>query len=140
ASQGGRIESTPAAEVASVTGPVMPETANPGGSSAAVATAPPPATATAGTPSFASQFTFDTLLARCAQGEWNPDPKTMLFFNREENARGAEQSRTLRSRLYQMREKVSLKKILVTSALPKEGKSFVSANLAQVLVKQHGRR
>jgi protein-tyrosine kinase len=91
-------------------------------------------------PSFASQYTFDTLLARCTQGEWRPDPKTMLFFNREENARGAEQFRTLRSRLYQMRDKVSLKKILVTSALPKEGKSFVSANLAQVLVKQHGRR
>jgi capsular exopolysaccharide synthesis family protein len=33
-----------------------------------------------------------------------------------------------------------LKKILVTSALPKEGKSFTSANLAQVLVRQHGRR
>lgn len=142
ASQGGRVESTPAADMAApVTGPVMPETANPGGSSAAVATAPAPIGATgAGMPSFASQFTFDTLLARCAQGEWNPDPKTMLFFNREENARGAEQFRTLRSRLYQMREKGSLKKILVTSALPKEGKSFVSANLAQVLVKQHGRR
>ncbi len=28
----------------------------------------------------------------------------------------------------------------MTSALPKEGKSFTSANLAQVLVRQHGRR
>jgi protein-tyrosine kinase len=28
----------------------------------------------------------------------------------------------------------------VTSALPKEGKSFTAANLAQVIVKQHGRR
>lgn len=138
ASQGGRLDSAPAAEtVAPVTAPVMPETANPG-SSAAVAAAP--AGPAQGMPSFASQFTFDTLLARCSQGEWNPDARTMLFFNREENARGAEQFRTLRSRLYQMREKVSMKKILVTSALPKEGKSFVSANLAQVLVKQHGRR
>jgi len=64
----------------------------------------------------------------------------MLFFGQDESARGTEQFRTLRSRLYQMREKISLKKILVTSALPKEGKSFVAANLAQVLVKQHGRR
>jgi len=64
----------------------------------------------------------------------------MLFFNAEENALGTEQFRTLRSRLYQMREKASVKKILVTSALPQEGKSFVAANLAQVLVRQHGRR
>src|SRR5271157_4166946 len=33
-----------------------------------------------------------------------------------------------------------LKRLLVTSALPKEGKSFVAPNLAQVLVRQHGRR
>jgi capsular exopolysaccharide synthesis family protein len=39
-----------------------------------------------------------------------------------------------------MREKFPLKKVLVTSALPKEGKSFVAANLAQVLARQHGRR
>jgi capsular exopolysaccharide synthesis family protein len=93
-----------------------------------------------GMPSFSSSFTLDTLLARCTQAEWKPDAKTMLFFNPEENALGAEQFRTLRSRLYQMREKTSLKRILVTSALPQEGKSFVSANLAQVLVRQHGRR
>src|SRR5205809_7920668 len=39
-----------------------------------------------------------------------------------------------------MREKQSLKKILVTSSLPKEGKSSVAANLAQVMVRQQGRR
>jgi protein-tyrosine kinase len=33
-----------------------------------------------------------------------------------------------------------LKKLLVTSALPKEGKSFTTANLAQVMVRQPGRR
>jgi len=33
-----------------------------------------------------------------------------------------------------------LKKVLVSSSLPREGKSFVAANLAQVMVKQHGRR
>jgi capsular exopolysaccharide synthesis family protein len=140
ASQGGRVEHTPAVDTPGVDlTPVMPETANPGVASAAVAAAPA-TRAAQGMPSFSNPYTFDTLLARCAQGEWNPDPKTMLFFNREENARGAEQFRTLRSRVYQMREKMSLKKILVTSALPKEGKSFVSANLAQVLAKQHGRR
>ena len=94
----------------------------------------------AGMPAFSSPFTFDTLLARCAQSDWDPDKKTMLFFNSEEQGYGSEEFRTLRSRLYQMREKQPLKKVLVTSALPKEGKSFVAANLAQVLVRQHGRR
>ena len=91
-------------------------------------------------PSFASPFGLDTLLARCPQMPWTPDEKTMLFFNGNDSARGTEEFRTLRSRLYHTREKMSLKKILVASALPKEGKSFTAANLAQVMVRQHGRR
>jgi len=91
-------------------------------------------------PAFASPFNLDTLLARCAQLEWKPDPATMLFSNGEDTRPGTEEFRTLRSRLYHTREKMTLKKLLVTSALPKEGKSFTSANLAQVLVRQHGRR
>jgi capsular exopolysaccharide synthesis family protein len=99
-----------------------------------------PSPVTAGIPSFGSPFSFDTLLARCPQTHWTPEAKTMLFFNAEEQGYGTEEFRTLRSRLYQMREKQTLKKLLVTSALPKEGKSFVAANLAQVMVRQHGRR
>ena len=91
-------------------------------------------------PSFSGSLTWDMVLARASQARWTPDGKTMLFFNQDENARGSEQFRTLRSRLYQMRERAALKKVLVTSALPKEGKSFVAANLAQVLARQHGRR
>jgi len=90
-------------------------------------------------PSFASPFSLDAL-ARCPQLEWKPDQKTMLFFNGNDSARGTEEFRTLRSRLYHTREKMTLKKILVASALPKEGKSFTAANLAQVMVRQHGRR
>lgn len=63
----------------------------------------------------------------------------MLFYNSEQ-APGTEEFRTLRSRLYQLREKRPLKKVLVTSSLPKEGKSFVAANLAQALARQQGRR
>jgi len=63
----------------------------------------------------------------------------MLFFSQKEE-HGAEEFRTLRSRLYQLGEKKALKKILITSSLPKEGKSFVAANLAQALVRQEGRR
>lgn len=82
----------------------------------------------------------DALLARVSKLEWRPDLSTMLFMNGKDGARGTEEYRTLRSRLYHLREKSALKKLLVTSALPKEGKSFTAANLAQVLVRQHGRR
>jgi protein-tyrosine kinase len=88
----------------------------------------------------AGTFTEDMLLARCAQPEWHADPKTMLFFGAEENVKGMEQFRTLRARLHAAREKMSLKTVLVASALPKDGKSFVAANLAQVLARQQGRR
>jgi capsular exopolysaccharide synthesis family protein len=91
-------------------------------------------------PSTASGLSYESLLARCPQTEWSPDPRTMLFFQDDDSRLGAEEFRTLRSRLYQIREKMALKRLLVTSALPKEGKSFVTANLAQVLVRQHGRR
>jgi capsular exopolysaccharide synthesis family protein len=87
-----------------------------------------------------SGFSYETLVARCAQGAWNPDTNTMLFFSEDDSRVGAEEFRTLRSRLYQIREKMQLKNLMVTSALPKEGKSFVAANLAQVMVRQHGRR
>jgi protein-tyrosine kinase len=91
-------------------------------------------------PSLGSPFSIDTLLARCAHLEWKPEPETTLFLNADEGGRGTEEFRTLRSRLYHLREKMPLKKLLITSALPKEGKSFTSSNLAQVMVRQHGRR
>jgi len=93
-----------------------------------------------GMPSMASGFNYEALLARCPRSEWNPDPRTMLFFGDDDSREGAEEFRTLRNRLYQIREKMQLKRLMVTSALPKEGKSFVAANLAQVMVRQHGRR
>ena len=91
-------------------------------------------------PALSGPFNVDTLLARCPQMAWKPDMAAMLFMNGDDSARGTEEFRTLRSRLYHLREKMTLKKVLVTSALPKEGKSFTAANLAQVIVRQHGRR
>jgi capsular exopolysaccharide synthesis family protein len=84
-----------------------------------------------------SPFNLDT---RCAQYSWKPDPSTMLFLNGNSHGQGSEEFRTLRARLYHLREQKSLKKVLVTSALPKEGKSFTAANLAQVMVRQPGRK
>jgi capsular exopolysaccharide synthesis family protein len=91
-------------------------------------------------PTMASGLNYESLLARCPQTAWTPDARTMLFFEEDDSRVGAEEFRTLRNRLYQIREKMPLKRLMVTSALPKEGKSFVAANLAQVIVRQHGRR
>ncbi len=84
--------------------------------------------------------TLEMLLERCPQGKWNPDPKTMLFLQSHSHGAGTEEFRTLRARLYKVRERQPLKTLLITSALPAEGKSFVAANLAQVFVRQHERR
>jgi capsular exopolysaccharide synthesis family protein len=96
--------------------------------------------ATLASPPASVSYAPEALLARCRQTHWTPDPKTMLFFSGEEHAAGMEEFRTLRSRLYQAREKLPLSKLLITSALPKEGKTFTAANLAQVIVRQQGRR
>ncbi len=83
----------------------------------------------------------EDLLARCRVTEWKPDAEHMLSFDiRATNPVGLEEFRTLRSRLYQLRERHALSRLLITSSLPGEGKTFVSANLAQVIVRQRGRR
>ncbi len=91
-------------------------------------------------PAFTAPYSLETLLVRCPQMEWNPDLSVTLFMNGNESAKGTEEYRTLRSRLYMLREKMPLRSLLVTSALPKEGKSFTACNLAQVFVRQRGRR
>ena len=51
-----------------------------------------------------------------------------------------EQFRSLRSRIYELRDKRPLKTILITSGLPQEGKSFVSTNLAVSLARNKNAR
>jgi capsular exopolysaccharide synthesis family protein len=60
----------------------------------------------------------------------------MLFFNAQNSARGTEEFRTLRSRLDRLRAQRPLRTLLITSSLPKEGKTFVAANLAQAIGRQ----
>jgi capsular exopolysaccharide synthesis family protein len=81
---------------------------------------------------------FDELKAKCIESAWNSDPKVQLFSGADPFAPGAEQFRTLRSRLYRIRESQPLHVLLVTSAMPAEGKTLVSANLAKVLAQQRG--
>ena len=52
-----------------------------------------------------------------------------------ERGPAVEQFRSLRSRIYEMRDISPLKTILVTSGMPQEGKSFISINLALSLAR-----
>ena len=83
-------------------------------------------------------LTLEKVMTHCAQAHWNPEPKTALLFDGDQT-HGTEELRTLRSRLYQIRDRQSLQTILITSALPAEGKTFLTANLAYMIVRQHER-
>jgi protein-tyrosine kinase len=81
---------------------------------------------------------FDALWAKATKTTWKPDPDLIVFENPNPFFPGAEQFRTLRSRLYRMRESQPLQSILISSAIPAEGKTVISSNLAYVLARQRG--
>jgi protein-tyrosine kinase len=82
----------------------------------------------------------EALIARCSQPTWNPEPKIAQLFTSANASAVSEELRTLRSRLYQIRERQPLRTLLITSALPAEGKTFLAASLGQTIVRQHERR
>ena len=91
--------------------------------------------------SMAGEFLrFDDLRTHCSHPEWHFDANVNVFFNPGLSPHGAEQFRTLRSRLYQIRANQSLRTVLVTSSVPGEGKTFITSNLAQAIVRQPDRR
>ncbi|MGH9508350.1 MAG: CpsD/CapB family tyrosine-protein kinase [Terriglobales bacterium] len=110
---------------------VMPPLAGPGNAQGAPV---------ASHPASYGPLTFDVLTARVPASRWSPNLNTMLFFGNNGHTVHSESFRTLRSRLSQTREKQPLQSVLITSALPAEGKTFVSANLAQAIVRQKGLR
>jgi capsular exopolysaccharide synthesis family protein len=77
---------------------------------------------------------------RCPARSWQPDPKRLLFVDGQDHALGTEEFRTLRSHLYLIRDRQPLQRLLITSPLPQDGKTFVAANLAQVIARQPERR
>jgi protein-tyrosine kinase len=87
-------------------------------------------------------LTLEGLEARCPQSTWSPDPGSVLFADSTNPTLGTEEFRSLRSRLYQIREGENqpLQTLLVASAMAGEGKTFVAVNLAQAIVQQRGRR
>jgi|SRR5208282_2401614 len=83
---------------------------------------------------------FDRLVSQCRQVQWDVESRFSVFTNEAHNRVGAEKFRTLRSRLYQIAAAQPLRRILVTSSVPEEGKTFVAANLAQSIIRQTDRR
>jgi len=86
-----------------------------------------------------SQFGFEELVKKCVHPVWSFDPRTSVFHGADSKKVGAERFRTLRSRLYQIATAQQLKRVLVTSSIPAEGKTFVAANLANSIVRQNDR-
>jgi capsular exopolysaccharide synthesis family protein len=66
-------------------------------------------------------------------------PDSRLVFFTDPDSLPAEKFRFLGVRLRQIQQNRSLKKVLVTSSIPEEGKSLVSANLAGVLARRKQR-
>jgi len=79
-------------------------------------------------------------LSRVKVAAWKPDPKIIVAFHGGDERTGTEEFRSLRSKLYQGRDSGPLRKVLVTSALPQEGKTYVAANLIHSIVRQKERR
>jgi protein-tyrosine kinase len=83
---------------------------------------------------------FHEFAERCTAATWKIEPSASVFSAHMEHQAGAEKFRTLRSRLYQINSSQPLKRILVTSSMPAEGKTFVAANLAQSFIRQADKR
>src|ERR1700730_776259 len=83
---------------------------------------------------------FDDIWTNCANPGWRLDLERNVFIDPAAPPAVREQFRTLRSRLYQIRDKQPLRSILVTSSLPGEGKTCVPNNLAHALPGQKNGR
>ena len=81
----------------------------------------------------------DELIARCLPSRWSPNPASMVRFDGDADGSGREEFRGLRARLNLVRERQHLQRLLITSAVPAEGKTFIAANLAQAVSWQEER-
>jgi capsular exopolysaccharide synthesis family protein len=126
------------ASVAAASAKVTPAPAGKGADTQAAEPAPlPRAEETVAEP---ASLSLAQVSVRCSRPAWKPNRERMLFLDHGEHSGPvAEEFRTLRARLYRMREKRPLRSILVTSPLPGDGKSFLAGNLSQILARQHGR-
>ena len=83
---------------------------------------------------------FDDLVKRCTHPEWKSDSSLRVSLAGDSGKIVGERFRTLRSRLYQIAGTRTLRRVLVTSSLPSEGKTFVATNLVRSIIRQPDRR
>jgi len=88
------------------------------------------------TPSLEGPASASRLSESSASPQGKPDPSRMLFLGESPTGPGVEAFRTLGTRLYLLKKQRPMQKILVTSPFSEDGKTFVSANLAQALAQQ----
>ncbi len=79
---------------------------------------------------------YEELVMRCAHPEWRLDPLKSVFQDSIVEHAVSERFRTLRSRLYQIASTRTLRRLLITSSVAGEGKSFVASNVALSIVQQ----
>ena len=83
---------------------------------------------------------FEDLVRGCAHPEWNSDSALRVSLAGDSGKVFGERFRTLRSRLYQIAGTRTLRRVLITSSLPAEGKTFVATNLVRSIIRQADRR
>jgi protein-tyrosine kinase len=83
---------------------------------------------------------WEKLIEKWKRTEWKVDPRFSVFADEALFRHGAEKFRTLRSRLHQISAIRPLKKVLITSSVPEEGKTFISSNLAQSIARQENKK
>jgi capsular exopolysaccharide synthesis family protein len=82
---------------------------------------------------------YQKYVKNCARPAWKMKADGSVFSSNSLFPNGAEQFRTLRSRLYQIGSTQPIRRLLVTSSVAAEGKTFVAANLGQSFVRQPNR-
>jgi capsular exopolysaccharide synthesis family protein len=87
-----------------------------------------------------STLRFEDLVARCTHPEWKADSALRVSLAGDSGKIVGERFRTLRSRLYQIAGTRTLRRVLVTSTMPAEGKTFVATNLVRSIIRQADRR
>ena len=82
---------------------------------------------------------YEALVNRCAHPTWQLDSRSNVFHADLGNA-ASERFRTLRARLFHTAATRTLRRLLITSSIASEGKTFVASNLGRSIVQQPERR